>query len=231
MVELHQLPGAWGVSSVSPFCVKLEAFLRMAGVPFENRFGDPRKAPRGKVPWIVDDGEVIADSQRAIVHLTTRHQLKLDERLSQSERTLGHALRRMLEEGTYFGMVWLRWGEPSGWAAYRPVLVGMAPPVIGSALMGLIRRQMLGQLRAQGTGRYSEHEKHELVIRDFAALAQALGDKPFLFGDEPTSFDATAYAFVASLLGFPVSSPARDFAEKCENLVAYKNRITARYFA
>ncbi|MBK6513676.1 MAG: glutathione S-transferase family protein [Polyangiaceae bacterium] len=231
MIHLYQLPGAWGVSSVSPFCVKLEAYLRFAGLPFETRFGDPRKAPRGKVPWLEDDGVVVADSQRAISHLVAKHSVALDERLSASERTLGHALRRMLEEGTYFGMVWLRWGDPKGWAAYRPILVGMAPPVIGGAVIGLIRRQLLGQLRVQGVGRFEEQEKQELVIRDFAALAQALGDKPFLFGDQPTSFDATAYAFVASLLAFPVSSPARDFAEKCENLVAYKNRVTARYFA
>lgn len=33
MVTLYQPPGAWGIPSVSPFCVKLETWLRMAGVP------------------------------------------------------------------------------------------------------------------------------------------------------------------------------------------------------
>lgn len=231
MIHLYQLPGAWGVSSVSPFCVKLEAFLRMAELPFESRFGDPRKGQRGKVPWVDDDGTVVADSQRAIEHLTTRHGVQMDARLTPEEKVLGHSLRRMLEEGTYFGMVWLRWGDPTGWETYRPVFTELLPPVVGWAILGMIRGQMLKTVRAQGFGRFPDEEKHEVVMRDFAILSDALGDKPYLFGDAPTSFDATAFAFLTSLLGFPAPSKAKDFVAERANLVAYKDRITSRYFA
>ncbi|NUP10345.1 MAG: glutathione S-transferase family protein [Polyangiaceae bacterium] len=230
MIHLYQLPGAWGVSSVSPFCVKLEAFLRLSGLPFESKFGDPRKAPRGKVPWIQDDGTLIADSQRAIEHLVAKHELTMDARLSPEQQTLGHAIRRTLEEGTYFGLVWLRWGDPAGWDAYKPVFLELLPPVVGPVVMSVIRRQMIGKLHGQGMGRFDDQEKHQLIIKDFSALSRVLGDKPYLFGDEPTSFDATAYAFLASLLAFPVSSAAKSHVESCSNLVDYKNRFAARYF-
>jgi hypothetical protein len=32
-VVAYHLPGAWGLVSVSPFCLKLDAFLRMTGIP------------------------------------------------------------------------------------------------------------------------------------------------------------------------------------------------------
>lgn len=230
MVTLYQLDGAWGASSISPFCIKAEAFLRIAGVPFESAFGDPRRAPRKKVPWLVDDGVVVADSQHIVEHLVRTRGLELDARLTDVERAQGRAVRRMLEEGTYFTMVWLRWGDSAGFDAYKPVLLGMAPPVIGRAVLGIIRRQVLRSLFAQGTGRHTPDEIQAMARADFGALASLLGDKPFLFGEEPTSYDATAYAFVASVLAFPVPSSTKTFVEECRNLVAYRERIEARYF-
>ncbi|WP_414641306.1 glutathione S-transferase C-terminal domain-containing protein [Archangium sp.] len=38
-----------------------------------------------------------------------------------------------------------------------------------------------------------------------------LGDKPFLLGESPTSFDAAFYAFIVSILAFPVDSPLRTY--------------------
>lgn len=230
MVVLYQLPGAWGASSISPFCIKVEAFLRMAKIPFESRFGDPRKAPRKKVPWIDDEGELIADSERILRHLVSKYQVELDAALSDDQRTLGHALRRMLEESTYWGLVALRWADPVGWGAYRPEFMKLLPPVIGGSVLWMVRRQLLAQLWSQGTGRYEPGELHEILVRDFAALSQALGDKPFLLGSEPTSHDATAFAFLKSLCAFPAPSPVKDFALRCSNLVAYEARIRSRFF-
>ena len=34
-VILHQPPAAWGLPNPSPFCAKLETYLRMAEIPFE----------------------------------------------------------------------------------------------------------------------------------------------------------------------------------------------------
>ncbi len=38
MLRLYTLPGAWGMPSISPFCTKLETWLRMTGLAFEARF-------------------------------------------------------------------------------------------------------------------------------------------------------------------------------------------------
>ena len=45
MIQLHQFAPAWGMSA-SPFCLKLETYLRMAEIPYEVVIGEMGKAPR-----------------------------------------------------------------------------------------------------------------------------------------------------------------------------------------
>lgn len=40
-----------GVPSLSPFCLKMETYLRMADLPYQNYFGGKRSA-KGKMPRI-----------------------------------------------------------------------------------------------------------------------------------------------------------------------------------
>ena len=56
-VKLYQFPSAWGLPNPSPFCMKLEVFLRLAEIPYEIvTWPDPRKAPKGKLPFIEHEG-------------------------------------------------------------------------------------------------------------------------------------------------------------------------------
>jgi glutathione S-transferase len=230
VIDLYQLDGAWGSSSISPFCIKAETYLRMSGTPFTTKFGDPRKGPRKKVPWIDDEGTVVSDSQLIIEHVCQKYGDKLDTTLSDAEKHRAHALRRMLEESTYWTQVWLRWGDDAGWELYLPVLRKMAPPVIGGPILAMIRRQMLKQLYLQGTGRRSTDEMFRAAIADYRAVASELGDKPYMFGDSPSSLDATVYAFLSSLLDFPTTGPLKEVVQSTP-LAAYHKRIRDRFFA
>jgi hypothetical protein len=49
-------------------------------------------------------------------------------------------------------------------------------------------------------GRHKPAEIVALGTRSIAAIAEYLGTKPFLFGNEPTGIDATIFAFVAGTL-------------------------------
>lgn len=230
-VDLYQLDGAWGTSSVSPFCIKLEAYLRMAEIPFRSHFGDPRKAKRGKVPWLLLDGETIEDSGLAVRALQERGVgLPLDARLTPDEHARGHALRRMFETGTYFALVYQRWQLDAGWAAYKPYFLARIPRPVGALIVPMLRRNVKRQLWEQGTGRFDEAQVDDMIVSDFTAFSRALGDADFLFGDRPTSFDAVAYAFTTALLGFPVASRATEAVRSLPNVVTFRQRVEARYF-
>jgi glutathione S-transferase len=231
MIVLHQAPAAWGIANTSPFCLKLETYLRMTGVPYTARAADFRKAPKGKIPFIEDEGKMLGDSQLIIEHLKHKHGDVLDARLSKEDVAQGHMLRRMLEESTYWHIVHERWAREEGWRSYKPIFMAIFPPVAGQAMVPMIRRKVLKSLHAHGLGRHRAEEILELGKADVSAVAMMLGDKPFLFGEHPTSFDAAAYAFIVSITAFPVDSPFKRYTLEQQNLVRYVERFQQRYFA
>jgi glutathione S-transferase len=231
MISLYQGPAAWGVANISPFCLKLESYLRMAGVPYAVKPLAMNKAPKGKIPFIEVDGKLMGDSQLIIEHLKRKHGDPLDAKLGAEERARGHVLRRMLEESTYWHLVYVRWATEDGWKVYRPIFEAMFPPVVGKVVPSLIRRKVIQNLKAHGLGRHQPEEILEMGKADISALAALLGDKPFLFGEHPTSFDAVVYAFVASITAFPVDSAFKRYTLEQQNLVRYIERFQQRYYA
>jgi glutathione S-transferase len=231
MITLHQPPGAWGVGSMSPFCFKLECYLRMAGLPYTAKRADFRKAPKGKVPFIEEDGVALGDSQHIIEHLKRKHGDPLDAKLGAEEVARGHLVRRVLEESVYWHIVHLRWADAQGWQGYRPHFEAMFPPVAKKLIVPMIRRNAVKGLRVHGLGRHRPEEILEMGKADLSAVATMLGDKPFLLGDNPTSFDATLYAFIKSITAFPVDSPLKQFTLAQQNLVRYCERFEQRFLA
>ncbi|HVG63020.1 MAG TPA: glutathione S-transferase family protein [Hyalangium sp.] len=231
MIILHQGPAAWGVANISPFCIKLESYLRMVGIPYTAKAADFGRAPKGKIPFIEEDGKFLGDSQHIIEHLKRKHGDPLDAKLSAEELARGHSVRRMLEESTYWHLAYVRWATEDGWKEYRPIFEALFPPVVGKVVPSLIRRGMLKMFRAQGLGRHRPEEVLELGKADISALAALLGDKPFLLGEHPTSFDAVVYGMVVSILAFPVASPFKRYTQEQQNLVRYVERFQQRYFA
>ena len=78
-IVLHQIAGAWGTPSLSPFCTKLQCWLRMAEIPYEVAAAPGMlRAPRGKVPFIELDGAFLADSQAIVARLAATHGDPLD---------------------------------------------------------------------------------------------------------------------------------------------------------
>jgi glutathione S-transferase len=231
MITLYQPSGAWGLSSVSPFCIKLETWLKMAGIPYRVAVANPMAAPKKKVPYIETDGQQIGDSQLIIAMLTERHGVRLDAGLSADALARALAVRRMLEEGAYWFIVQARWGTASGWPHTRAAFLNILPPVIGNLIVPLLRRDILKSLYSQGTGRHTEAELDALAGADVDALAALLGDRPFFLGDEPTSVDAAVHAFVVSVLAFPGQSGLKTAMLSHANLVAYGARMDARFWS
>ncbi len=52
MIILYQFPAVWGLPNASPFCMKVETYLRMTEIPYEPKLVmDPRKSPKGKIAF------------------------------------------------------------------------------------------------------------------------------------------------------------------------------------
>jgi glutathione S-transferase len=232
MIKLHQFPPVWGLPNASPFCLKVETYLRMAGLPFETVVAvNPARAPKGKLPYIVDNGKTVADSGLIIDYLIKTYGDKLDAILSAAERATALALRRLMEEHLYWCAIYDRWVVEENWTITKRDFFAGLPPIVLSLIATLARRGQRRQLFGQGVGRHSHEEIYALGRADIAALADWLGDKPYFMGAQPSSLDATAYAFLANLLWVPLDTPLTRATKGHANLAAYAGRMKARYFS
>jgi glutathione S-transferase len=229
---VHHLAGAWGLPSVSPFCLKLDAYLRIAGIPHKAvTAATPFAAPKGKAPWIAHEGRKIGDSGFIIDYLRTRFKADPDARLSPAQRGMSVALRRLIEENLYWTMVYDRWMVEPNWRVFRSVVLGGVFEPMRSLIAPMARRGVRAQLKGHGIGLHSAEEIHAIGRRDIAALADVLGDKPYFHGDEPSEIDAVAYGQLANIMRPPIASPVKDDANARANLVAFIDRFRDRYYA
>ncbi len=230
VITLYQPPAAWGIPSLSPFGTKVETYLRMVGLPYQVRGGDSRKAPKGKSPWIEEDGRTICDSSDILDHLKARHGDPLDRDLDAGQRALAVLTRRTLEEHLYWCLVYTRWVEPGGLARNREYFLPLLPPVLGGLILGQIRKGLVAQLHAQGVGRHARDDIYRRGAEDLAAVSVQLGERPYFLGERPTSVDASLFAFTSGLWMFPADNPLKRQLAALPNLVAYTERMHARYF-
>lgn len=230
MIKLYQFAPVWGLPNASPFCMKLETYLRLAGLPYETPPADMRKAPKGKMPYIEHNGKTLGDSALIIEHLEAQYGDALDRHLSEEERAQALAFRVLMEEHLYWCVVYERWAIDANWALTRDAYFGFLPGVVRGPIAGLIRRKTLKQLHGQGIGRHTQEEIYAFAQADISALSTFLGPKPFFLGDRPTSLDASAYAFLGNILGAPIESPLKRHLQSLPNLVAYCERMQARCF-
>jgi glutathione S-transferase len=228
-IKLFQFPRMFGIPNVSPFCCKLETWLRIAGLPYEViDTPDPRKAPKGKVPFIEDDGVRIGDSSLIIDHLVKTRGVNPDARLDAAQRATALLAQRTLEEHYAFVILYTHFIRDQGWQHMKSTF--KVPAFVRPLVSRLTRQQMRKMLYLQGVLRHSDDEIMEAARRDWQAILSLMGDGPFFFGDDPAGVDAILFGALATSLLTPVPSPARDFLKAQPKLVTHTERMKARFF-
>ena len=83
---------------------------------------------------------------------------------------------------------------------------------------------------AMGVSRHAPKEILELGSRSIEALAELLGDKPYMMAERPTGVDAICFSMLAGLVTPFFDSPLCRRAETHANLCAYVDRMMARFY-
>lgn len=230
MITLYTFGPYFGLPDPSPFVTKTWVQLKMSGLPFTIDTAGFAKAPKRKLPYINDNGEIVADSTFIQSHLERRYDIDLDEGLSSEERAVGWALEKMCEEHLYWAIIDARWMVDANFNKGPRQFFQAAPGPLRPVIIWKIRRDLKRTLYGQGFGRHTRTEIESLAARDLDAIATVLGDKMFLFGDDPHAADASVFATVLSVLCPLFETGIRSAAQEHPNLVAYAKRGMARWF-
>ncbi|MFL5336533.1 MAG: Tom37 metaxin N-terminal-like domain-containing protein, partial [Geminicoccaceae bacterium] len=192
MIELYSYPELFGLADNNPFGLKVWAFLKLAGVPFVHRhIFDASSAPRGQLPYIVDGGQTIGDSDTVIAHLIASRSLAIDADLTPAQRDLDLMVRRTLDD-LYWVMSYSRWKDERFWPLFSRALLEAHPNELTPEALERARAYNAKRYHYQGIGRYPPEQAYARGLADLQALSHLLGRQPFLFGDEPHSTDCGA---------------------------------------
>jgi glutathione S-transferase len=230
MITLYTFGPAFGLPDPSPFVTKAEVLLKMSGIAYRTDTTGFRRAPKGKLPYIDDDGERIADSTFIRWHLENKYRIDFDKGLSAEQRAIAWAFEKMAEDNLYWALVDARWFDEGNFAKGPKNFFRQIPALVRPLMVAFIRRRLKRTLYGQGLGRHTGTEIVALGTRSIAAIADFLGSKPFFMGSEPSGVDATVFAFVAGTLCPHFDTQLRIAAERQDNLRRYVGRMTARYY-
>lgn len=236
MITLYQSRSGLGSIQLSSVCLKVETYLRMAGIEYvADSSTNVSKTPAKRVPSIVDGNEALYDSERIVNYLRSNY-VDLDQDLNPEERAISHSILRISDQSLYYGVGVDRWH-----CGHDEILNFWLDGLLGSGIKAtLLRPFVTNRLKASigrivghysGYGSYPASVNLAMSVADLECLSTLLGDKPYFLGDEPHSCDAAAFGQLDNLIPVTYPSDLKTAAARFENLTAYHARIRSRWFA
>lgn len=226
MLTLVSYPGLFGLADNNPYGLKVFAFLKLCGLAFEHvHVLDPKDAPRGQLPYLVDGDETVGDSDAIVAHLERRYGLAIDAGLTPEQRRTDLLVRRLLDD-LYWVMSYSRWKDPRFWPAFRDAMMA-AHPEIGQAALEAARAYNFLRYQHQGIGRYEPEAVYARGVADLGVLAELSPGDGFAFGPKPTSLDAAIYGFIANIQFYDIATPLKAFVSAHPSLAAHCQAVHA----
>jgi len=228
-VYLYQSPRTPQIPSISPQELKLESWLKLHGVVYENVDHKAKLSSKnGTLPFIELNGEEVSDSD-IISTLARKFGKDMSSHLDQEQKNVEHAMIKMVENHLYWAIMhWRTSSVDNTVKAYKihlPTFLGSKVPL---GLLNLhfkfnVQKKIQKKVKTQGVENIADLSKADLDV-----LSTMLAEKEFMFGAEPAMLDMVLYSHLAQLVMVEAEylCPLRDYVqESCKNLVGLVNRV------
>ncbi|MEZ5998934.1 MAG: glutathione S-transferase family protein [Hyphomonas sp.] len=230
MITLYGWGPMFGCPSPSPFVMKADMQLQMLGVDFTRAVADLDSVPKHKAPYVIDDGELIEDSNFIRRHFEQKLGRGLYDGMSGNDIAMSWALERMAEGQLVKIMAYERWQNDANFEKGPAQFFDAVPAPARATVKREARMGVAATSQGEGTGRFTDAERMQLAAWDLGAIALHLGDRDFLFGNEPTCADASVAAVLISCATEFFDTPLTGLVRQHANLPAYIDRMKTRYF-
>ncbi|WP_409562568.1 glutathione S-transferase C-terminal domain-containing protein [Hyphomicrobium sp. MC8b] len=224
MLTLYSYPTLFGVADNNGYGLKVYAFLKLAGVPFvHEHIFDASSAPRGQLPYIVDNGETIGDSGAIIAHVTRKYGVTMDDALTPAQRDTDLLVTRLLDD-LYWVMSYSRWKDERYWKQFRDALLREHPQLTEEGLAAA-KEFNAKRYYYQGIGRYEPDQAMARGLADLRVLANLIPAEGFVHGPKPSTIDAGIYGFIANIYFYDIDTPLKKFVVAHDNMVHHCRAI------
>merc|ERR1719397_752297 len=235
MVYLFQFTRSPQTPSISPFCLKLESWLKLHGIKYQNvDHKCKHRSKKGMLPFVELNGEELADSNMIIETLAKKFDKEMPGELSQDQKNVQHAMITMVENHLHWTIVHWRSRDVDntlkGYKLNLQTAIGSRAPasLLNFYFKYTFCRKGLKKVKAHGLGVHTAEEIEQFGQKDLLALSEMLGEKEYFFGGEPSMLDMVVFSHVAQLVMVDAEYPCplRDFLQSdAKNLVGLVNRM------
>nr|CAD2159373.1 unnamed protein product [Meloidogyne enterolobii] len=251
VVYLVIFPRTHSIPSSSPASLKLETWLRMNNIKYQNVSNQFKHASvKGQVPFIELNGRQHADSNFIIEHLRSHFKLPIDGNLNSSERANLRAFSLLIEE-SFFRCLQYDFSINASWigtdSGFLPYFTGAKKFIAKNLIPKNSNIRLLENLKiifkfklktkktlnAQGYGRHSVNEIEDIAKKDLMALSTFLGKSlTFLVTNLLRCLDAIAFGFLAVSIYVPRNLKEINlFIEKSTpNLMEFVKRMKEQFW-
>ncbi|VDD85260.1 unnamed protein product [Enterobius vermicularis] len=207
VVYLHQFHKSPVAPNLSPFCLKVESWLRANKLRYKaivNLFYFQvcstwlARSREGLLPFIEINGKQLADSQLIISHL--QDHFKLHDDLTTKDRGIARAVDRMIEGSTFYSLLYSKAYENTHNLTDKKVSGVRLPSFILRIFAFLARIKIHGRLIENGVARHSRDDVIAILKKDLEAVNNLLEDKTYMFGEKMTLV-SQLFEFVTLLNG------------------------------
>jgi len=224
VVYLYQFKRAFGLPNMSPYCLKVEAFLRANKIQYEVVEDNFQRGEKGLLPFIELNGEHVADSEFIIQHVSAHFNIK--ENSSKEVAAAGRAVSRMTDNE----ISQIQGKFKSKEDEFLKLLLGHLIPGFLVPLAIPIARIMMSK-RLRGYGGFSEAELKQLYRKNLQAISDLIGDKKYLGGDTPNLGDFSVFSQIATMYYLPCHNDLNSIVDEYPNVKKVMNAIIREYFA
>jgi glutathione S-transferase len=218
-----------GISDESCYVSRVEAYLRLIKQPYVKKLSmDCSENPRGKVPFANIQGAMVDDSSRIIDTIKNSFNVTVDDHLTAEQNNIGYLIQQLLFGSLYWVVLHQKFNTAFGRDIFFKDMSSKMPPVIGNFVIAMIFRSMNVNLYGGGVGRMPHADIVKKGQADVRALSKLLGKNKYFFGENPTSYDADVYSWLALLFydDAQVHNPWVDeIKEECQNLLEHTERM------
>jgi len=228
MVYVYQFPRTPYIPNISPFCLKLETWLRMASINYENvDCSMSTRSKEGTLPFVELNGVEHPDSDLAIRDLSRAFKTdeKLNADLNDEQKAAGRAIERMAEYSVLMSYAYIRYTKPQHiQKLLSKEVMGRSLPLFMVLMKPLFPRMIRKRFYQIGIGRHDEVDIEDIGLRDIQYLSKYLGGKKFFLGDKPHQVDATVFSVLAQIVYLPLDTPHKALIQgQCKNLMQWCN--------
>lgn len=233
-IQVIQYPGLDKGSTISPPCWKAQLTLRYKGLDYEVidvLFPNQIKKynPRGRVPAIKVDNDLIVDSSDIITYLDEKFPDPPLNSKDPKERAMIRVLEDWADENLYFHMAYMRWLVPDNFANLKKQFFHKQyPPVVRAVAPTMGKKELGGRLRAQGVALKSEAVARKELYECFEALDAMLEGQEYLVGSTLTRADISVFAIVDQLSEERLTPDVRKEIDKFQNISRWRALMTEK---